>query len=800
VNTNFSDWQITLNYVNDMVMVLDRDCKILQANESVLNFLKKPLSEVIGRTCHQLFHGTAMPISACPMTKMKETTRREQADLYIEEKDIWVSVTVDPMLDESGNVEGSIHIIRDITARKNMEETLRHERKQFRELFDHMSSGVAVYEARDNGEDFIIKDVNSAAERSSKVVREEIAGKSVLQVFPGVREIGLFDVFQQVFKTGKPRSHPVSLYRDKRIFQWVENYVYKLPSGQIVAIYDDVTERKQAEENLKNSEAILKGVVTAVPVGLGMASNRVIEWVNDYLPAMVGYQKEEIIGKNSRIFYEDEEGYTDVGNRFYADLRAKGSAEMETVWKRKDGRLLNIYLTGIALDREEAPSKIIFCALDITVRKQSEEALVFSNTILNTQQEASIDGILVVNEKGEILSFNRRFVKMWGISPGVIESRSDERALQSVTDKLTDPEEFIIKVKHLYEARNKTSRDEVSLKDGRVFDRYSAPMIDPEGKYYGRVWYFRDITERKQADKTLRDNEERFRDITYNMADWVWEVDEKGVYTYSSYKGPDLLGRSIKEIIGKTPFDFMAPEEAKRVAGAFSKILENKAPIKDLENWIIRKDGERICLLTNGVPMLDNYGNFKGYRGVDKNITERKRSEEVLQKSENRYHALFESSRDAIMTIEPPLWNFTSGNPATIRMFMVKDEEDFISRAPWTLSPESQPDGRASDQKAQEMIGIAMRDGSNFFEWTHKRLNGEEFLATVLLTRMTLGEKDMLQATIRDITEHKNVEEESRKRMQELEIFYKASVGREERIIELKKELELLKKRLNEKK
>jgi len=139
-----------------------------------------------------------------------------------------------------------------------------------------------------------------------------------------------------------------------------------------------------------------------------------------------------------------------------------------------------------------------------------------------------------------------------------------------------------------------------------------------------------DVQRAAQLFDDLRESEARLRDITFSMADWVWEVDEKGVYTYSSEKGSELFGH----MIGKTPFDLMPPDEAKRVAAIFSEIASKKLPIKDLENWNIGKGGERICLLTNGVPILDKAGNLKGYRGVDKDITERKLAEEALKKSE----------------------------------------------------------------------------------------------------------------------------------------------------------------------
>jgi len=129
-----------------------------------------------------------------------------------------------------------------------------------------------------------------------------------------------------------------------------------------------------------------------------------------------------------------------------------------------------------------------------------------------------------------------------------------------------------------------------------------------------------------------------------------------------------------------------------------------------------------------------------------------------LRRSEERYRLLFNSSRDAIMTLEPPAWNFTSGNPACVEMFRTGDEQRFISAAPWELSPEFQPDGQPSSEAALAMIETAMRRGSHFFEWRHRRLDGEEFPATVLLTRVQLEGRTFLQATVRDITDQKRAE------------------------------------------
>lgn len=142
-----------------------------------------------------------------------------------------------------------------------------------------------------------------------------------------------------------------------------------------------------------------------------------------------------------------------------------------------------------------------------------------------------------------------------------------------------------------------------------------------------------EIGERKKAEDKLKESEKRFKDIAFSVGDWIWEVDEKGSYIYCSEKVEDILGYTKEEIIGKTPFDLISSEEAKRIGEIFSSILKNKEPLRGLENWNITKDGKRVCLFTSGVPILDDQGNLKGYRGVDKDITDRKRVEDEIRRS-----------------------------------------------------------------------------------------------------------------------------------------------------------------------
>jgi len=207
----------------------------------------------------------------------------------------WVSAKLVPHKDEQGRIIGVVGTVMDITARKEAELHLQKAEERYRQLFEAIPSAVAVYEAVDDGKDFVFRDFNLAGEKIECLSREGLLGRRLTEAFPGVEIFGLLDVLREVWKTGTPMHHPVTEYKDERIAGYRENFVYKLPSGEIVAVYSDVTEQKKAQEALAASEerfrSIFEGVGDAIVVH-DAETLKILEF-NSRACESLGYSREE---------------------------------------------------------------------------------------------------------------------------------------------------------------------------------------------------------------------------------------------------------------------------------------------------------------------------------------------------------------------------------------------------------------------------------------------------------------------------------------------------------------------------
>jgi diguanylate cyclase (GGDEF)-like protein/PAS domain S-box-containing protein len=284
------------------------------------------------------------------------------------------------------------------------------------------------------------------------------------------------------------------------------------PTG-IIGLTRDITERRRAQAVLRESEEQFHALSAAAQDAIIMMDNdeRITFW-SEAAERIFGYTKKDALGKSAHGLLAPEIYWAKFAEAF---LRWRETGEgnavgrtFELVALRKNGSEFPVEIS-LSSTKIKGRWNAIAIVRDITARKRAEQELTLRNILLSTQQEVSPDGILVVDEKGQILSSNQRFIEMWGLLPEVLAAKSDELALKAVQDKLVEPTEFLERVTYLYKHRRETSQDEIALKDGRTFDRYSAPMFGSDERYYGRVWYFRDITVRKRAVEESRQANEK---------------------------------------------------------------------------------------------------------------------------------------------------------------------------------------------------------------------------------------------------------------------------------------------------
>lgn len=262
---------------------------------------------------------------------------------------------------------------------------------------------------------------------------------------------------------------------------------------------------------------------------------------------------------------------------------------------------------------------------DISAPKKAEEALKRANILLFTQKETSIDGILAVGEDNTIISSNRRFAEMWGISPEMVEGRSDDAVLRSVLGKVCDPEAFFQRVAHLYAHRDETGLEEVVLKDGRTFERYSAPMNGADGSYHGRVWYFRDISERKRMEEALARAEAKYRGIFENALMGIFQSNPEGGFLRLNRALAGILGYDSPEDVLSTVTDIsrqlcVNPERHLELL----RLVEEREMLEDFEVQFFKKDRSTAWVTLNIRAVRDENGGIIFLEGTAQDVTEKK--------------------------------------------------------------------------------------------------------------------------------------------------------------------------------
>ncbi len=393
-------------------------------------------------------------------------------------------------------------------------QALQTSKERFHQLFENMNSGVAVYEAIDDGDDFIITNFNAAGERIGKVDRKDIIGKKVTDVFPEVKNHGLLDVIQRVWQTGTSEKFLLTYYKNDKLLRWRNNYIYKLPAGEIVAVYDDVTTQKQAEIALKESEERFRTLFDDAPVAVWTfdRDGKILSW-NKASEQIYGWSAEEAVGKTMfdlmvrpENVVRTQEGITavfqgkEVINQEFEDLCADGS---------------HVILLSNEYPLRNAAGQVIegICAeIDITERKAMERKLAqTTRSLLNAQAIAHIgnwDWNIITNE----LMWSDEVYRIFGLEPQSLDAsysiflemvHPDDR--QTVIDAV---DTTFANQKIPYHIQHRVVRPNGDI---RWVEEIGDLQRDAHGNPVLMIGSVQDITERKIAETALQESESRLQ-------------------------------------------------------------------------------------------------------------------------------------------------------------------------------------------------------------------------------------------------------------------------------------------------
>jgi hypothetical protein len=389
---------------------------------------------------------------------------------------------------------------------------------------------------------------------------------------------------------------------------------------RMIGVAMDITERKRLEEALIRNETILRSVFQAAPIGICIMKNRVYQSANTFWSESFGYPEQNIIGKSTRMLYPSDEEYERVGQAIYGPLQERGVARAETRLRRSDGVFRDVVLTAAFLRAEDPTAGTVVLVEDVTERKRAEEEVRWRAALLEAQTNATIDGILVVDEKGTKIIQNQRCIELWKIPQHIIDNHDDQQQIEFVKNRTKDPAKFIEKVVYLYAHPKESSRDEVEFKDGTILDRHSAPVVGKDGTYFGRIWTFRDITERKQAEQRMQEQVallEAANDAIYvRAADYTVTYWNAGAERLFGWPRAEALGRKITDLAGLDSVAFAAARAALLEQGQWTGELTSTG-----------RAGKPVVLFSRWTLLRDEQGRPKEVLAINTDITAQKQLE-----------------------------------------------------------------------------------------------------------------------------------------------------------------------------
>jgi two-component system, sensor histidine kinase and response regulator len=392
-----------------------------------------------------------------------------------------------------------------------------------------------------------------------------------------------------------------------------------------------------------------------------------------------------------------------------------------------------------------------------------EKELLWKTALLEAQIDSSLDGVLVVDNNGKKILQNQRTIDLWKIPKHIAEQDDDSAQARHVIEMAANPREVADHISYLYSHPYETSRAEIELKDGTVLDRYSAPVVDADGVHYGRVWTFRDITERKRAEEKLRVSRLQLSQAAELARMAYWEHDiATGKITFND-AFYELYGTSVEREGGyqmtwnEYAERFIHPDDRDSIQRQLKQAEAHLSDTGHFEHRVVRGDGSVMHILSRNRVVRQADGQIVKIIGANQDVTIHKRMEETLRERETRLRAILDGSRDAIELSKDRIRVFA--NPAFVSLYGYDSVEEIIGRPVIEfVAPESRPFVR--DMYAKKAYGEA---GTSFYEVSVIKKDGTQFLVEVTASSYTVNGEHFSLAILRDITDRKRAEERIRR-------------------------------------
>jgi PAS domain S-box-containing protein len=561
------------------------------------------------------------------------------------------------------SADGLSVLLRDVTERKRTEERLRKSQERF--SAQYRSFPVPTFTFRRIQDDFELVDYNEAADR---ITRGGMAG------LLGVRASEWYAERPQILEMLSRSYTERTTVRDEIRWQMVTTgerkhfavtFAYMAPD-LVIHYAEDITERKEAEERLAYQAHLLENIQDAI---LATDETAALTAWNKGAERMYGWRAEEVLGRKiHEVLPTGLGGDQEAG--IFAGLTEDSPHRTETIMYRKDGTPLCVDVLAVALRGEQgAVTGYLSINRDISERKRAERELEESHALLDSIIEQSADPIFVKDTEGRHLLVNSACARDMG-KPAheIVGKRTTEIFPPEVAAVLVEADRRVMDTgEHL--------TYEECYPAGHVTKTYltvKAPYRDHRGKVIGVIGVSRDITERKRAEEALDESHTLLRSIIEATPDPIFLKDVAGRYLLANSAACEVLGESAEEILGKDNTDFMQPEAAKRIMEFDQRVMESGESLTGEEHLAVR--GVTRTFLFTKTPYRNLQGEIAGVIGIARDITERKRAEESLRRSTERFHSLVRHSSDVISVFTAD-GTFSYSSPAIERMAGYSAEE-----------------------------------------------------------------------------------------------------------------------------